>query len=92
MSKKQKPPPPQISIDYALYAEFLADTNLSDAQKEALITELWGLICEFVALGFHVHPTQKALENCGQAFRQVNGSEKPVPKSHIIEEEGPTYV
>ena len=51
--------PPVIGVDYAAYAHFLTDTDLSEAEKQELLQSLWNAVVEFVALGFGVHPLQQ---------------------------------
>lgn len=55
-----------ITVDYDLYAHYLADTDLSEEQKLEFLQTLWNIICEFVALGFEVHPAQQAKNACGE--------------------------
>lgn len=57
---------PTLSVDVEYYQRFLDDPDLSDAQKKELIETLWGIVCEFVMIGFHVHPVQQAQDACGQ--------------------------
>lgn len=74
-TKPQSPEPPQdhnalwpaLTIDYALYEQYLEDSDLTDEQKREFIETLWNIIVAFVDLGFNVHPLQQALSNgCGQ--------------------------
>lgn len=58
--------PPVITVDYDLYAHYLEGSELSDAQKQELLQTLWNIVCEFVSLGFNVHPVQQAKKTCGQ--------------------------
>jgi hypothetical protein len=53
-------------FDYALYESYLADSGLSDAEKQEFLNALWAIIVSFVDLGFGVHPLQQANPNCGQ--------------------------
>lgn len=58
-----------VFVDYDLYAHYLADADLSEEQKREFLEVLWNIICEFVSLGWGVHPIQQALEakeNCGK--------------------------
>ncbi len=57
---------PSISVDYDLYAHYLEDTDLTENQKREFLAALWSIICEFVALGFEVHPVQQAQNACGK--------------------------
>tara|TARA_B100000683_G_C12388662_1_gene514518 strand:- start:510 stop:866 length:357 start_codon:yes stop_codon:yes gene_type:complete len=58
--------PPVLSVDYDLYAQYLEDTSLSEEQKREFLEALWSIICDFVALGFNVHPAQQAQNACGK--------------------------
>ena len=59
-------PKPTITFDYDLYARYLEDADLTENQKREFLEALWSIICEFVALGFNVHPLQQAQEPCGK--------------------------
>ena len=57
---------PALTIDYALYEQYLDDSDLSEAQKREFIETLWNIIVSFVDLGFGVHPLQQAAtDGCG---------------------------
>ena len=58
--------PPVIGFDYEAYAPYLEGTEYSEEQKRELLEALWSLICEFVAMGFEVHPIQQAENACGK--------------------------
>ena len=51
--------PPTLTIDWDLYGGYLADSDLSDAQKRDLIETLWSLVVACVDLGFGIHPLQQ---------------------------------
>ena len=61
---------PGLTVDYNLYAQYLEDSDLSEAEKQEFIETLWSIICQFVAMGFGVHPLQQAKDaaenSCGQ--------------------------
>ena len=59
-------PAPAVTLDYKLYEHFLEDTGLSEDQKREFLAALWSIICEFVAMGFEVHPVQQAQNACGR--------------------------
>lgn len=87
---------PTLEVDYALYEKYLDDTDLTEAQKHEMIDGLWRIICDFVAIGFHVHPVQQAVENCGQAFANARGNKENPVKSDIYHapataQEGPSH-
>ena len=55
--------PPSLTIDWALYAAFLDESDLDDDQKREFIETLWSIVVSFVDLGFCIDSTQQA---CGQ--------------------------
>lgn len=57
--------PPVLTIDYKLYEHYLEDSDMTEEQKRRFLDSLWFIICEFVALGFGVHPLQQAKNPCG---------------------------
>ena len=61
------PAKPVLTIDYALYEQYLEGADLSDAQKQEFLDALWSIIVGFVDLGFGVHPLQQIPSDaCGQ--------------------------
>jgi len=54
--------PKSLTIDYQLYEQYLADSELSDEQKREFLNTLWQIVVGFVDLGFGVHPLQQACE------------------------------
>jgi len=62
----------KVGLDYERYAALLADHEINEEDKRALIEALWSIITNFVQLGFHVHPVQQATDarnarmNCGK--------------------------
>lgn len=57
---------PSITLNVDLYAQYLEGTDLTEDQKREFLDTLWNIICEFVALGFNVHPVQQAQSACGK--------------------------
>tara|TARA_R110000787_G_scaffold16622_17_gene50539 strand:+ start:36659 stop:37039 length:381 start_codon:yes stop_codon:yes gene_type:complete len=55
-----------VEFDVAEFMHFLEGTDWTDAEKAEYIALVWNIICEFVALGFGVHPIQQAQEGCGK--------------------------
>lgn len=49
-----------LTVDVEKYQHFLDDADLSEAQKEEVLRALWSIICNFVELGYGVHPLQQA--------------------------------
>ena len=39
---------PALTIDYALYEQYLDDSDLTDAQKREFLETLWNIIVSFV--------------------------------------------
>ncbi len=46
--------PPQLTIDWDAYGQYLEESDLSDDQKIELIETLWSIVVSFVDLGFGV--------------------------------------
>jgi len=61
---------PVLTIDYALYEDYLEGSGLDEAQKREFLDALWSIVVEFVLLGFAVHPAQTAQRACGKPGRQ----------------------
>jgi hypothetical protein len=57
---------PTLSIDVEFYQQYLDGSDLTDAQKQELLETLWGIVCEFVMMGFNVHPVQQAQQSCAK--------------------------
>jgi len=86
---------PSLTIDYALYEKYLAESDWSENEKREFITTLWSIIVNFVDLGFGVHPLQQADEQgefdpCGQEIDltslmagDVISSAKGLPKNQF---------
>lgn len=53
--------PLTLSIDVDLYQHYLDNSDLTEEQKNELLNTLWNIICEFMRLGYGVHPLQKIL-------------------------------
>ena len=53
---------PALVIDWELYGQYLADSDLSEADKRLLIETLWSIMVSFVDLGFSLSPVA---ESCG---------------------------
>jgi hypothetical protein len=60
---------PTLTLDVELYQHYLDDSDLSDAEKAELLETLWSIICEFVRLGFGIHPIQQA-QNAGGKYAE----------------------
>jgi hypothetical protein len=63
---------PVLTLDVALYEQYLAEGGLSEEQKREFLEALWTIIVGFVDLGFGIHPLQLALEDgaAGSALQE----------------------
>ncbi len=52
-----------LQVDYARYEAYLADADMSEEEKREFLDSLWEIICNFVSLGYGVHPIQEAQNN-----------------------------
>lgn len=59
LSQDMMPNAPDLVIDEQAWEEFLSLCDGPQEEKEAFIRALYALICEFVAMGFGVHPLQE---------------------------------
>jgi len=57
-----------IQFDARAFAHFLAQSDLTEAQKLEYIQTIWTIALQFIDLGFGIHPLQMALgqQACGQ--------------------------
>ena len=74
--------PASVSFDAAEFMHFLADTDWSNDEKSEYLALVWEIVCEFVALGFDVHPLQQAQENCGKPTK--TGADEPMADSDVV--------
>ena len=83
--------PPQLSIDWELYGQYLENSDLDDEQKKELIETLWSLVITFVDFGFDIEtsiendpetaPVRKYLDAQGNAAkRKFNKGASYVPR------------
>jgi hypothetical protein len=59
--------PLSLEFDASEFAHFLDETGWSDEEKAEYITLIWNIMCEFVSLGFGIHPVQQAQKDCGKS-------------------------
>lgn len=64
---------PTLTIDTNLYQHYLDNADLTEEQKQELLQTLWSIICEFVMLGFNVHPVQQILQRGSEISSQPDG-------------------
>ncbi|MEM9733632.1 MAG: hypothetical protein AAF903_09145 [Pseudomonadota bacterium] len=56
-----------LHLDVSLYERYVADSDMTEAQKQEFLQSLWSIITSFVDLGFGIHPLQQSgTEACGQ--------------------------
>lgn len=66
---------PALVIDWELYGRYLADSDLSEADRRLLIETLWSIMVSFVDLGFRLSPVA---ESCGLPDADVTDAPLPV--------------
>ena len=52
-------PRPALVLDLSLYETYLADAEIPEEQRRALLETLWQIVVGFVDLGFDLHPVQQ---------------------------------
>ena len=72
-----------LELDMTKYEKYLTDENITERQKNELLKTLWNLICEFVTLGFEVHPLNFAM----QEKEALNNESDRMKKKHISKSE-----
>lgn len=60
------PPGKPVAFDPEEFMHFLNDVDWPDDKKAEYTVLVWEIVCEFVALGFDVHPLQQAQNTCGK--------------------------
>lgn len=68
---------PTLTLDAALYDRYLEDSDLSPADRQALLEALWAVIVGFVDLGFAVEPAaaiEKAADGGNQEFASIRSA------------------
>ena len=77
---------PIITLDYDLYAHYLEDSDLSEAEKREFIETMWGFIVDLMSIGYEIHPVQQAQEACGKLSESsVN---PPHSRAEMVQSEG----
>jgi len=59
------PPPHEVAFDWRDWLPHLAEADIPDADKQAMIEALWSIVVAFVALGFAVKSTA---DLCGESI------------------------
>ncbi len=50
---------PPLTLDFARYEALLADFDMSEEERAALLEAMWNVVVSFVDLGFDLHPLQQ---------------------------------
>ena len=66
---------PALVIDWELFGQYLADSDLAEADKRQLIETLWSIMVSFVDLGFRLSPVA---ESCGLVEGEATNVGLPV--------------
>lgn len=69
--------PPVLTLDVALYEQYLAEGGLTDEQKREFLEALWTIIVGFVDLGFGIHSVQQALQDGSGGQANDGGHRRP---------------
>ncbi|MBO6815723.1 MAG: hypothetical protein JJ891_12735 [Rhizobiaceae bacterium] len=75
---------PPLKIDWNLYSDMLAESDLSDDEKKEFIETLWSIVVAFVDLGFGVHPVQQATPECSGQDADI----ALIIQRHVLSSEG----
>jgi|688.fasta_scaffold1854253_2 hypothetical protein len=59
----EKPAQPTLTLDVDLYKHYLDNSDLTEERKQEVLETLWNIVCEFVQMGFNVHPVQQAQQS-----------------------------
>ncbi len=61
----ERDPTPTLAIQFDAqeFAHFLDESDLTNDQKLEYIQTIWGIVLQFIDMGFGIHPIQQA---CGQ--------------------------
>lgn len=75
-TQAQKTTAKPLAFDPVAYRHFLDDCDWTQAQKDAFIIELWGIISGFADLGFGLDPIQQAIDvsKCRVSVPQMHGT------------------
>jgi len=74
--------PLSLSFDATAFMHFLDETDWSEEQKAEYLALIWEIVCEFVALGFDIHPIQQAQKACGKS--DINGGDPAIDASDVV--------
>ena len=51
-----------LKVDWEVYAEALANSEMNEQEKKEFIEMIWSIVVSFVDMGFDVHPVQQVYE------------------------------
>lgn len=68
-SPQDSPPTLTVAVDFEEFAHFLEGSDLTEEEACRYLQTIWVIVCEFVSLGFGVHPAQQAQDSCGKDRR-----------------------
>lgn len=74
--------PLAIDFDAAEFMHFLEGTDWTDEEKSEYLALIWNIVCDFVAMGFDVHPVQQAKKTCGQVSEAAD-IPTPAPEDEV---------
>jgi hypothetical protein len=63
---------PPLKLDVARYEELLADFDMSEEERVALLEAMWNIVVSFVDLGFDLHPMQQIATAAEQDSKDVS--------------------
>jgi hypothetical protein len=84
--------PSTLTLDVALYEQYLENWHLSDQEKQDVLQTLWDLICEFVYLGFGVSPVQQVIPKIGGQVKTCSALEHGESSCQNCHEQGGEHV
>jgi len=71
-----------VEFDPVEFLHFLEGTDWTDEQKIEYTALIWNIVCEFVAMGFGIHPVQQAQEPCGKT--KASGVLTPIDELDMV--------
>lgn len=76
--------PSRLSLEFDPFEfpHFLEETDWTDEQKAEYAALVWNIVCEFVAMGFGVHPIQQEKDACGKA--EPSGALPPSAEVDVV--------
>tara|TARA_Y100000588_G_C13598666_1_gene646085 strand:- start:145 stop:519 length:375 start_codon:yes stop_codon:yes gene_type:complete len=75
---------PSVTVDYEFYEKYLEESGWTEDQKREFLQILWNIICEFVSLGWGVHPLQQAKETKEDCGKPPETEPEPAKTDHSL--------